>query len=88
MSKSKSSGVSFTGLLFLLFLGLKLTNQIDWSWWWVTAPLWGPIVIVLGFVLIVILIVFLILGMALLFGKKVNIKEVLSGFNNTINNYK
>lgn len=42
----KSSGVSFAGLLFLLFLGLKLTNQIDWSWWWVTAPLWGGIAIV------------------------------------------
>ena len=37
---TKSGGVSFAGLLFLLFLGLKLTNQIDWSWWWVTAPLW------------------------------------------------
>lgn len=28
-------------LLFLLFLALKLTEIIDWSWWWVTAPLWG-----------------------------------------------
>jgi len=42
----KSSGsracVSFCNLLFLLFLGLKLTGHIDWSWWWVTAPLWIP----------------------------------------------
>jgi hypothetical protein len=30
-------------LLFLLFLGLKLGHVIDWSWWWVTAPLWGSI---------------------------------------------
>lgn len=29
--------------LFLVFLTLKLTNQIDWSWWWVTSPLWMPI---------------------------------------------
>ncbi len=28
-------------LLFLLFLGLKLCGVITWSWWWVTAPLWG-----------------------------------------------
>lgn len=28
-------------LLFLVFLVLKLTAVIDWSWWWVTAPLWG-----------------------------------------------
>ena len=27
--------------LFLLFLGLKLGGVITWSWWWVTAPLWG-----------------------------------------------
>ena len=26
--------------LFLLFLVLKLTNVITWSWWWVTCPLW------------------------------------------------
>ena len=33
-------------LLFLVFLVLKLTGHIDWSWWWVTAPLWGPLAIV------------------------------------------
>jgi len=81
---TKSGGVSFAGLLFLLFLGLKLTNQIDWSWWWVTSPLWGPIAIVLGFALIVIFIAFLIAGVALLLGKKVNLKESFKmGFNNS-----
>ncbi len=29
------------GVLFIVFLVLKLTHVIDWSWWWVTAPLWG-----------------------------------------------
>ncbi len=86
---TKSGGVSFAGLLFLLFLGLKLTNQIDWSWWWVTAPLWGPLALVLGFTLIVIFIAFLIAGVALLLGKKVNLKEGLKmGFNNSIKNHK
>jgi hypothetical protein len=42
---SSSSGVGFGSLLFLLFLALKLTNTIDWSWWWVTAPLWGSVVV-------------------------------------------
>lgn len=42
-----SGGAGFTGLLFLLFLGLKLTGYIDWSWWWVTAPLWVPFAIFL-----------------------------------------
>lgn len=86
---TKSGGVSFAGLLFLLFLGLKLTNQIDWSWWWVTAPLWGPIALVLGFALIVIFIAVLIAGVALLLGKKVNLKDGLKmGFNNSIKNHK
>lgn len=30
------------GILFVVFLVLKLTGNIDWSWWWITAPLWGP----------------------------------------------
>jgi len=34
----------FPGLLTLLFIGLKLTNYIDWSWLWVLSPLWLPIV--------------------------------------------
>ena len=40
-------GIGFGSLLFLLFLGLELTGYITWSWW-VTAPLWGPLVVVLG----------------------------------------
>ena len=36
------NGIGFLGVLFIVFLVLKLTNQIDWSWWWVTCPFWGP----------------------------------------------
>ena len=32
--------IGFSTLLFLVFLVLKLTSVIDWSWWWITAPLW------------------------------------------------
>lgn len=39
-------------LLFLTFMVLKLTNVIAWSWWWVTAPLWGGIALVLGIFII------------------------------------
>ena len=43
MSDSKSSdGVSIVGLLGVAFVVLKLCDVIDWSWWWVTAPFWGP----------------------------------------------
>jgi hypothetical protein len=30
-------------MMFIVFLTLKLTGNIDWSWWWVTSPLWLPI---------------------------------------------
>ena len=45
---NSSNGLGFGTVLFLVFLVLKLTNYIDWSWWWVTSPLWIPIVIILG----------------------------------------
>jgi ABC-type multidrug transport system permease subunit len=54
-NNSKSGGVGFFSLLFLLFLGLKLTNNIDWSWWWVTSPLWLPITIVIGVIMIILM---------------------------------
>ena len=57
--QQQSSGISFAGLLFLLFLGLKLggVGQVaNWSWWWVTAPLWGGLafylVVVIGLIAI------------------------------------
>ena len=48
-SKSASGGCGFLGLLCLLFIGLKLGHVIDWSWWWVMAPLWIPASLLLGF---------------------------------------
>lgn len=56
VSKNKC-GPGLCGWMFLIFLTLKLTNVINWSWWWVTAPLWIPFSIVL-FLLILMLIVF------------------------------
>lgn len=34
------NSISVAGMLGVLFVGLKLTNIIDWSWWWVTCPFW------------------------------------------------
>lgn len=45
--ETKNSGVGFFSLLFLVFLVLKLTEVIDWSWWWVTMPIWGFIALAL-----------------------------------------
>lgn len=43
MENSKASRISLEDILFVVFLVLKLTNVIAWSWWWVTAPLWIPL---------------------------------------------
>lgn len=39
-TQTRRSGASLSTVLFLIFLVLKLIGTIDWSWWWVTAPLW------------------------------------------------
>lgn len=38
---TQSGGIGFLGLLTIVFITLKLTGVIAWSWWWVLAPLWG-----------------------------------------------
>jgi uncharacterized membrane protein (DUF485 family) len=45
MNSSTTSGIGFVGVLFIVFLVLKLTGVIAWSWWWITAPLWGSVAI-------------------------------------------
>ena len=43
---NSSSGIGLGTILFVVFLILKLTGNINWSWWWITAPLWLPVVLV------------------------------------------
>lgn len=52
----KSGGIGFLGALTILFIALKLTNYISWSWWWVLAPMWVPSAVVLG-VLVILLVI-------------------------------
>ncbi len=53
-SSSSSGGIGLPGALTILFVGLKLTHYIDWSWWWILSPmliafaLLGLVVIVVG----------------------------------------
>jgi hypothetical protein len=50
-----TGGIGFCGCLTILFIALKLCDKIDWSWWLVLAPIWGPVALVLaGFVVICI----------------------------------
>ncbi|OEC62454.1 hypothetical protein A7D21_26960 [Pseudomonas sp. AP19] len=55
-SSSTSGGIGILGLLGVLFVGLKLTGYIDWSWWYVTMPFWG------GLAVAVVVIVFILIG--------------------------
>jgi hypothetical protein len=47
-----NSGIGFFGLLCILFIGLKLTNNIEWSWFWVLFPITFPFVVSIIFILI------------------------------------
>lgn len=58
-SSSSSGGISFTGALTILFIGLKLTHVINWSWWWVLSPIWISLLILL-FILLILGMIFLI----------------------------
>ena len=53
---SNKSGIGVLGLLGVAFVVLKLCHVIDWSWWWVTAPFWGGIALVIIAVVIVAII--------------------------------
>lgn len=61
MSKNstQSGGIGFAGLLTIVFIVLKLTKYIDWSWWWVLSPILIPAIVVIAF-LIVIGVLFMI----------------------------
>lgn len=54
-NSTSSGGIGIFSIMFLIFMTLKLTGFIDWSWWWVTAPLWG------GFLLVVLIFVIIYL---------------------------
>ncbi len=52
---SKDPGLGFTTTLTLIFVVLKLTDNIDWSWWWVLSPIWivGAILITFAIILLI-----------------------------------
>lgn len=51
--------IGFSAPLTLLFIGLKLANIINWSWWWVLSPIWISFSIFLIFLILAVLILFL-----------------------------
>lgn len=57
--------LDFLGILTIVFIVLKLTDYIDWTWWWVLSPLWIPLLTAL----ILFLAVLMILGIMIIFDK-------------------
>jgi Flp pilus assembly protein TadB len=52
-----NNSIGFFGLLTLIFITLKLTGYIDWSWWLVLMPLFVPVIIIFA-----ILVIMLVMG--------------------------
>lgn len=50
--QNSTSSIGFSGMLTILFIGLKLTGHINWTWLWVLSPLWINLVIAFFFVVI------------------------------------
>lgn len=55
-SEAKSGGIGFVGLLTIVFIVLKLTDVIDWSWWWVASPVWISAAIVAAILVVAMVI--------------------------------
>jgi hypothetical protein len=55
-NSTASASMGFPGWLTILFVGLKLTGYINWSWWWVLSPLWISALVGLSIIAIVLLI--------------------------------
>ena len=56
-SSATGGGIGICTVLFIVFLILKLTGVITWSWVWICAPLWIPVALVLVIMLITIIVV-------------------------------
>jgi hypothetical protein len=75
-SKESTGGLGIVTVVQIIFLILKLTGNIWWSWLWVLSPIWIPIALFfLVFFTMLIVITFL-----LLFGFKS--EELLKYFDN------
>lgn len=65
MKSKNKPGIGLLGILQIVFLTLKLTDNIDWNWFWVLSPTILPaaIVVVSGVIYAVVLLAMIGLGM-------------------------
>ena len=52
-SNQSSGGIGFVGLLTIVFITLKLTGYIDWSWWWVWSPIWITLAVAVAIIILI-----------------------------------
>ena len=71
-NQTTNTGISVYTTIFLIFLVLKLTGNISWSWWWVTSPLWIPLLLVLS-----IMALFFIFGLVYIATTGKNIDQLI-----------
>lgn len=56
MKDKQTGGTGLMGLLQIAFIVLKLCRVINWSWWWVLAPTWGTVGLIVLFAIIGIML--------------------------------
>jgi hypothetical protein len=59
-SSNSSGGIGFAGLLTVVFIALKLTGHITWSWWWVLSPLWISFLLVITILVVIGIVGFVV----------------------------
>ena len=55
---SSSGGIGFFGIIGIIFIEIKLTGYINWSWWIVLSPIWGSILVGLLIFLVVSFVIY------------------------------
>ena len=55
-NQASTGGISFAGILTIVFVVLKLTHLINWSWWWVLSPIWIPFGLGIALVILAIIV--------------------------------
>jgi len=63
------SGFGLCDILLVIFIVLKLTKVIAWSWWWVLSPLWIPVGLILGILIFIFVAAGIVIGIATLLNK-------------------
>lgn len=58
-NNTTNSGIRFAGLLTVAFIVLKLVGVINWSWWWILAPVW--ISAIIGIIILVIVLIIILI---------------------------